>query len=412
MYFIYDLAVHLSALGLKILALFRPKIQRFVTGRKDLWAALDAFLEPGRPRIWMHTASLGEFEQGLPVLEQLGETFPEHQLLVTFFSPSGYEVKKGRLPGVGVFYLPLDTRCNARRFVQAVSPEIALFVKYEVWPNFFRALEKNGTPILMFSALFRPGQAYFQPYGGFLRRTLKKATRIYVQDPASLALLEGIDYGNGALAGDTRLDRVAAIAAAGEPLEFMERFKGQRTCLVAGSTWPEDEAAIVPFLRENLPKEVCVVIAPHQVDEASVTALCNRLGPGTLRYSQFREAEADRATFLVADTIGLLTRIYRYADLAYVGGGFRTGLHNTLEPAVFGIPVMIGPHYDRFREARDLVAAGGILSVNGPAAFAKQASRLLADPDTRERIGQINTSYVEKNRGASVQILNGIRKLL
>lgn len=431
LYFLYDLAVRLASAFLHIPAVFSPKIRSFLRGRRGVKTYLESFREPGRPLIWMHTASLGEYEQGLPVLEQLMAAYPGHQFLVTFFSPSGYEVKKGKVPGAGTCYLPLDTRRNVREFLELARPEIALFVKYEVWPNYFAGLRRRNIPLVLFSARFRERQVFFRWYGGLMRRALQGVRQIYVQDPLSASLLEDIGIGQVAVCGDTRLDRVMEIRGRDNRLDFMEAFVRGRKCLVAGSTWPEDEKAILPFIRSRAGDACCAVIAPHKTDPKTVGDLMKRLGEDAVRYSELTARPATSGTapgasgggtggaglpggknILVVDTIGLLTRIYSYADLAYVGGGFATGLHNTLEPAVFGIPVLIGPQFTGFREAEALVEAGGILPVAGPGEFEETAGQLLENADYRERIGKINRDYIVKNAGASIQILAGVRKLI
>ena len=432
LYFLYDLAVRLASAFLHIPAVFSPKIRSFLGGRRGVKAYLKSFREPNRPLIWMHTASLGEYEQGLPVLEQLIAAYPGHQFLVTFFSPSGYEVKNGKVPGAGTCYLPLDTRRNVREFLDLARPEIALFVKYEVWPNFFAGLSRREIPLILFSARFRERQAFFQWYGGFMRRALRGVRQFYVQDPLSASLLKDIGIDQVAVCGDTRLDRVMEIRSRDNRLGFMEAFVRGRKCLVAGSTWPEDERAILPFIRSRAGADCCAVIAPHKTDSKTVGDLMKRLGADAVTYSGFTARQAATggdppgtsgdmagapgksamANILVVDTIGLLTRIYSYAHLAYVGGGFATGLHNTLEPAVFGIPVLIGPRYSGFREAEALVDAGGILPIAGPGEFEETAGKLLDNGDYRERVGATNRDYIVKNAGASIQILGGIRKLL
>ena len=411
MHFFYDLAVLLSWFALQIIAPFNPRIRQFVRGRKAVMPYLKGQRSNGRKLIWMHTASLGEFEQGLPVLDALQKEYPDHQYLVTFFSPSGYEVKKERLRPNLVTYLPMDTRWNAREFLRLVRPEIALFVKYEVWPGFYREMERQGIPILMISAIFRPRQAYFRWYGGFLRRALRRVSHFYVQDAGSMALLASLGIRQVTVSGDTRFDRVHEILVAREELPFMEAFKGGRTCLVAGSTWPEDEELLVPFINEKR-AGYCFVIAPHKVDPKSVESLRARLEVPVVLYSEREKGDLGKASVLIVDAIGLLTRIYAYGDLAYVGGGFATGLHNTLEPAVYGIPVLIGPGYGKFREAEELVAAGGIGVVHNPEDFRDQAGHLMESAESRNDMGRINARYLEQNRGATDSILAGVRDLL
>lgn len=411
MFFLYNSAVLISWFFLHLAALFNAKIRQFVTGRKKVFPYLEQHRDRDKPLIWIHTASLGEFEQGAPVLDLLCRQYPGHQFLITFFSPSGYEVKKDLLAPHLVTYLPMDTRWNARRFIRLAQPEIALFVKYEVWPGFFRELDDAGIPILLLSAIFRERQAYFKWYGGFLRNALKRVGHFYVQDDLSAELLKTLGIPDITVSGDTRFDRVLEILDKQQDLPFMEEFKGDRTCLVCGSTWPEDHQHLLPFIN-SAEKGQCFVIAPHKTDTKTIEALQKGLQCSTALYSQNPDTNLGEVTVLIVDTIGLLTQIYRYADLAYVGGGFATGLHNTLEPAVFGIPVLIGPRYQKFREAEDLVRAGGIRVVQDTADLASEAGELMANPGLRTALGQVNAGYIAKNKGASHQILSGIRRML
>ncbi len=411
MFVLYDLAVLFSWIFLHLLALFSPKLRQFTTGRKKVLPYLEQHRDPSKPLIWMHAASLGEFEQGAPVLEKLVQQYPGHQFLITFFSPSGYEVKKDRLSPHLVTYLPMDTRSNAREFIRLARPDIALFIKYEVWPGFYRELQREGIPILLFSALFRPGQAYFKWYGGFLRSALRRVSRYYVQDTASARLLKNIGIEQVEVSGDTRFDRVLGILERSGDLPFMETFTRNRTCLVAGSTWPEDHRVLRPFI-EAAPENTCVVIAPHKTDPRTVETLEKELSRPSLRYSEIAGADLQQAGVLILDTIGLLTRVYRYADMAYVGGGFATGLHNTLEPAVYGIPVLIGPGFEGFREAEALVSQGGILVVRDATDFSIKAGELMASEKRRGALGDLNAGYIRKNRGATDAIVAGIRDLL
>ena len=411
MFFLYNLAVLLSWFFLHPAALFNLKIRKFVSGRKQVFPYLNKHRDRSKPLIWIHTASLGEFEQGAPVLDLLKREYPGHQFLVTFFSPSGYEVKKNGLSPDLVTYLPMDTRWNARKFIRLANPEIALFVKYEVWPGFFRELEKSGIPILMLSAIFRRRQIYFKWYGGFLRNALKCVTHFYVQDERSGDLLKDLGLLRYTVSGDTRFDRVLEILDNQQALPFMESFRGDRTCMVSGSTWPEDHEYLLPYIN-SAESGQCFVIAPHKTDTKTVEALQKGIQRNTALYSDLEAANLKEVDVLIVDTIGLLTQIYRYADLAYVGGGFATGLHNTLEPAVFGIPVLIGPRYQGFREAEDLVAAGGIRIVENKMSFAARAGELMADYELRLELGKVNASYIERNKGASNQILEGIRRIL
>jgi 3-deoxy-D-manno-octulosonic-acid transferase len=387
------------------------KIRQFVSGRKKVFSYLKTNRDRQKPLIWIHTASLGEFEQGSPVLDKLRQQYPDHQFLVTFFSPSGYEVKKDRLSPDMVAYLPMDTRWNARKFIRLVQPEIALFVKYEVWPGFFRELDKAGVPILMLSAIFRQRQVYFKWYGGFLRKALRRVTHFYLQDASSAELLADLGIHETTVSGDTRFDRVLEILEHPRDLPFMERFKGGRTCMVCGSTWPEDHQQLLPFINAA-GKDHCFVIAPHKTDTKTVEALQKGIRQPSALYSGRTDTDLEQVSVLIIDTIGLLTQIYRYADLSYVGGGFATGLHNTLEPAVFGVPVLIGPRYQGFREAEELVAAGGVLVVKNAAELNAVAGELMANPRLRGEAGKVNRDYIQENKGASDQIMKGVRRLL
>ena len=411
MFFLYDLAVLLSWFFLHLAALFSLKIRQFVSGRKQVFSYLKANRDWNKPLIWIHTASLGEFEQGAPVLDKLIQEYPDHQFLVTFFSPSGYEVKKDRLSPHLVTYLPMDSRWNARKFIRLAQPDIALFVKYEVWPRFFRELDKTGVPILLLSAIFRRRQVYFKWYGGFLKKALRRVAHFYVQDTRSADLLRELGIQQATVSGDTRFDRVLEILEDPKELPFMENFRGDRTCLVCGSTWPEDHQQLLPFIN-SADKEYCFVIAPHKTDAKTIEALQKEIRQPSALYSRRKDTDLQNVSVLIVDTIGLLTQIYRYAHLAYVGGGFATGLHNTLEPAVYGVPVLIGPGYQGFREAEDLVATGGILVITDAAECASQAGELMANPGLRAKLGKVNKAYIEKNKGASDHILRGIRRLL
>lgn len=413
MRFLYNSVIHLVSILLGIPAIFNPKIRLFVAGRKSVWSYLENYRNPTKKLIWLHAASLGEFEQGLPILEHLQVQHSDFQLLVTFFSPSGYEVKKGKIPGIGMCYLPLDTASNVRRFLKLTHPSLALFVKYEVWPNFFKECHTSGIPLLLISALFKPDQIYFKRYGFFLRKALNHVAHFYVQDQLSASLLQSSGFSNLTISGDTRFDRVLKIKNQDNRLDFMDLFKGDRMCFVAGSTWPEDDKVIAPFIQEQQNnKAFCIVIAPHQTDERSVKKLMLQLGEKAVKLSEANAKMLTAAQVLVVDSIGLLTRIYQYADFAYVGGGFATGLHNTIEPAVFGIPVLIGPDFKGFREAEALVAAGGILSVKNERDFAKEAERFLGNSDLRKQKGHINAEFINSHTGATLTISAGIEKLL
>jgi 3-deoxy-D-manno-octulosonic-acid transferase len=296
-------------------------------------------------------------------------------------------------------------------FLDLVNPRLAIFVKYEIWPNYLLALKRRGIPAILVSAFFKKDQAFFKWYGGFMRRALRHITHFFVQDATSADLLHSIGIDNVSLSGDTRFDRVSEILARDNTLPFMDAFTRGKTCLVAGSTWPQDEAILVPHINDTR-GTLKYVLAPHDINPEHIAALQKSISKKAQLYSAMEEAALPDTQVLIIDTIGLLTRIYSYADIAYVGGGFATGLHNTLEPAVFGIPVLIGPEYHRFREATDLVDKKGLLVVRNISDFDQVVARLLAEPGFRQRTGQVNSRYISENKGASVVIMNYLQELL
>ncbi|MBT8300140.1 MAG: 3-deoxy-D-manno-octulosonic acid transferase [Maribacter sp.] len=411
MNFIYNLIIHITWFHLKIVALFHPKIKLFVQGRRQTYSILKNKIRKENKLIWVHTASLGEFEQGLPIIERLKSTYPNYQLLVTFFSPSGFEVKKNSDVADAVVYLPLDTRKNAKRFLEMVNPSLAIFVKYEIWPNYLKELKEKQVPVLLISAMFRKEQVFFKWYGGIMRKALGTFTHFFVQDNTSVALLEGIKLTNTTISGDTRFDRVAEILERNNKLSFMESFKGNKICFVAGSTWPEDEELIVKFINETQ-KQLKFVLAPHNIKAEHIQSLKKSIAKKVLLYSEIGKNDTSSCQVIIINTVGLLTKIYSYADIAYVGGAFATGLHNTLEPAVFGIPILIGPKYKGFNEAAKLVAKKGILVTTNYDEFTASLDALLDNPDHIKNTGTINSNFVKENIGASVQIMAHIRRLL
>ena len=411
MYFIYNLIVHIAWFHLRIVALFHPKIKLFVEGRKKTFAVLNTAIFKKDQVVWIHVASLGEFEQGLPVIEKLKLVYPSHKILVTFFSPSGYEVKKNTTVADVVTYLPLDSKKNVEEFLALARPKLAIFVKYEIWPNYLRALQKDGTPTLLISAIFKQDQVYFKWYGGFMRKALSSFSHFFVQDKNSEQLLGSINLKNVSISGDTRFDRVSEILERDNSLEFMAQFKQDQLCLVAGSTWPEDEVILIDYINTS-PKPLKYVLAPHNNKVDHIRELKASIAKKTILFSEIQDKNLSSFEVLIVDTIGLLTKIYSYADIAYVGGGFATGLHNTLEPAVFGIPVIIGPNYKGFKEAEDLVDGKGVLVVDNHLDFGHLLNRLMDNPAYLEKTGKINAAYVSQNKGASIQIIDHIRTLL
>ncbi|MDG2289966.1 MAG: glycosyltransferase N-terminal domain-containing protein [Flavobacteriaceae bacterium] len=405
--FLYSLAVSVAKAMTPVVAK-STKTKAFVAGRKALWTQLKG-IPQNKKVVWMHCASLGEYEQGLPVLTALKNNHPEYFYLVTFFSPSGYEVRKNHGIADLVTYLPWDTKADVKRFVALVNPVMALLVKYEFWPNLIRELQRKEVPLYLISGLFRQNQRFFKPWGNSQRKLLREFAHLFVQNEASLKLLQSIGVQQVSVSGDTRFDRVGA---AKEPLAFMDTFVGARKCIVAGSTWPEDEALLLEAIRQT-PKDWCWLIAPHEMHEAKLNHLMAQLPKGSLRYTQNEEATFDGCPVLVLDTVGMLSRCYPYASLAYVGGGMGTsGLHNILEPAAEGVPIVIGKNYDTFPEAKDLIDLGGVISVATADACSKQLSILQENDALREEKGSTNKNYVRTNQGATAKTLSLLNQRL
>lgn len=401
MAFLYSLAVAVAKAMTPVVAK-SAKTKAFVAGRKALWTQLKG-IPQNKKVVWMHCASLGEYEQGLPVLTALKNNHPEYFYLVTFFSPSGYEVRKNHGIADLATYLPWDTKADVKRFIALVNPVMALLVKYEFWPNLIRELQRKEVPLYLIAGLFRQNQRFFKPWGNGQRKLLREFAHLFVQNEASLKLLQSIGVQQVSVSGDTRFDRVGA---AKQPLAFMDTFVGARKCIVAGSTWPEDKAILLEAIRHT-PKDWCWLIAPHEMHEAKLNHLMARLPKGSLRYTQYEEEAFNGCPVLVLDTVGMLSRCYPYASLAYVGGGMGTsGLHNILEPAAEGVPIVIGKNYDTFPEAKDLIALGGVVSVATADACSKQLSILQENDALREEKGSTNKNYVRTNQGATAKTLS------
>lgn len=409
---LYTILIIITGVVLRIIALFNKKIRLFVLGRKTVFETLSGAIGKTDKVIWMHAASLGEFEQGLPVIKKLKKEKPDHKILVTFFSPSGYEVKKHSPEADCIVYLPLDTRKNARKFLELAHPELALFIKYEFWPNYLNALQKRNTPVFLVSGVFRKEHIFFKSYGGFMRKQLNCFTHFFVQEEHSQKLLHTIGLSNVTLSGDTRFDRVSETLQSDNTLPFIEAFLGDKPCVVIGSSWPEDEALFVPFINQHK-GDTKFIIAPHLVKTASVAALKKKITRKSLLFSEKEGKSLPDYDVLIINTIGLLTKIYRYATCAYVGGGMGTrGLHNILEAVVFGIPVIIGKNYTKFNEAVTLIALGGVVSVKDEEELTLAFHRFIWDNDSRMQAGAVNAAYIREQRGSTEKIAAHILSLL
>jgi len=402
MRFLYSVGIRAYGLGILIWSIFNDKAKQWIRGRKNWKSNLKNSDIKGA--IWIHCASLGEFEQGRPVLEEIKKRNPEKKILLTFFSPSGYEVRKNYPLADYVCYLPLDTVQNARQFLKIVNPELAVFVKYEIWHNFYRELSKSETAHYIISAIFRKDQVYFKSYGSWFRKALKGVTRIFTQDQKSLELLREHAIENSEYTGDTRFDRVFEISRKSEKLPLAESFTSGKLTIVAGSTWPLDEKYLSEALKNF--NDIKLIIAPHLVDEKHIDSI-RKLFPGSLLWSESKIAKDDSNT-LIIDKIGLLSSLYASGNIAYIGGGFGAGIHNTLEPACFGLPVIFGPKYSKFKEAKDLISAGAAFSISNVSDLKEQIQELISSAEKRKSSGNESRSYVEKNRGATEKILRQI----
>lgn len=404
MFVLYNLLVIVAGFFLGVAALWSKKLKLFVAGRKTVFQTLQQQIAATDQTIWFHAASLGEYEQGLPVMEKVREKYPKHKIILTFFSPSGYEVRKNNTVADVTVYLPLDTAANARRFLQLTHPDLVFFIKYEYWPNYLNELKKANIPTYLISGIFREKQMFFKWYGGFYRKALDTFTHFFVQNATSKDLLGQLSKTNVTISGDTRFDRVAAILEKDNTLDFIASFKNNTTTVVIGSSWPKDEELLVPYI--NASSGVKFIIAPHNIKETQILSLRNAINKKTVLFSEKDGKNLPDFDVFLIDTIGILTKIYSYADIAYVGGGFgHPGVHNILEPATFGVPIVIGPNYSHFAEATALVNAGGCLSIDDQKKLDDILDRLVQNEDERHEKGHICSTFVQMNKGATPTIL-------
>jgi len=399
----YNLVIYLYLSGVALASLFDKKIKKMWRGEREAFKVLGEKIEPGARYVWFHAASLGEFEQGRPIMERLRSEHPELKILLTFFSPSGYEVRKNYGGADIICYLPLDTPLNARRFVRLVQPCMAFFIKYEFWWNYLEQLHKRGIPVYSVSSIFRSRQIFFRWYGHHYRQVLKCFTKFFVQNEVSRGLLATLGITNVAVTGDTRFDRVLSIKAQARELPVVEAFKQGHNVLVAGSSWPPDEDIIIPFFNRH--KDWKLIIAPHVIGEDHLAQILSKLEMKAVRYTQTTPEEARDAGCLIIDCFGLLSSIYRYGEAAYVGGGFGVGIHNVLEAAVWGVPVIFGPNNKRFQEAQGLLASGGGIEISSYDDFRCVMERLMTNSDSLDKCSREAAAYVEDKAGATDAIL-------
>jgi 3-deoxy-D-manno-octulosonic-acid transferase len=428
---IYNFFIRLYVLGIHIASTWNPKAKEWVDGRKNLFEELQGKICADEKLIWFHCASAGEFEQGKPVIEELKKLHPSYKILVSFFSPSGYNAAKKYPHADIITYLPPDTKKNAKRFVELVKPELVVFVKYEYWYHHLSAVAFHHIPLIMVSAIFRKDQLFFKWYGKFYKQMLFLFRQIFVQDENSLELLKANNIHHCSLSGDTRFDRVKKIADKFSEVPLLREFIGESQVIVAGSTWDMDEEILASYAKNH---PVKIVIAPHEIKKDHILNL-QKIFPDCVRYSELKNSISDKeiettsiwnsinkqqekdlqkklanAKTLIIDGIGMLSKLYYYATITYVGGGFKIGIHNTLEAVVYGKPVLFGPKYQKFKEARDLIAAGGAFSITNSEELKIKMDHLLNDPEQLFAAGNVAKNYVEENTGATQKIIQYIQE--
>lgn len=383
-----------------------PKAGKLTKGQKEIFPYLEKTLDKNGGYIWIHASSLGEFEQGRPLIETIRRTYPERKILLTFFSPSGYEVRKNYNQVDAVCYLPFDLPGNVRRFLDLVKPQSAIFIKYEFWANYLTELKKRDIPTYIISAIFRPKQIFFRFYGGYFRKMLHCFTRLYVQDENSRKLLDSIGVRNVSVVGDTRFDRVVEISNSTDPNPLLERFVGEKFVWVGGSTWPKDEEIILDYFNRH--PEQKLILAPHEIHEEHLQSIIARLKRPYLRYTQATEANVADADCLIIDCFGLLSSLYLYGKLAYIGGGFGVGIHNIAEAAVYSIPVIFGPNYHRFKEAINLIDNGGAFPIHDAASFESTIENFISNREALAQAGKSAGDYIKSHSGATAVIFKEI----
>lgn len=407
----YSLLIHFYAFIVALISPFHRKARRMRLGQWKTNACLRDKIDPEAQYIWFHAASLGEFEQGRPMMEKIRKEHPEYKILLTFFSPSGYEVRKNYNGADVICYLPFDTPYRVRKFLQLARPRMAIFIKYEFWGNYLHELKKRGVPVYIISAIFRPDQLFFQWYGKPYRQMLHCFDHLFVQDERSKKLLAEYGIRNVTVTGDTRFDRVLDVRGMARELPLVEKFvrsnRSEKTLtLIAGSSWPEDEAIFIPYFHRH--PEMKLIIAPHEIHREHLAHIESMLKRPSIRLSEAHEEDLATKDCLIIDSFGLLSSIYRYGEIAYIGGGFGAGIHNTLEAAVYGIPVLFGPKYHKFKEAKELIAVGGGVSVADAGAFTRQMDEWRTDGAALEAAGKAAGHFVNRHAGATEMILKEI----
>jgi 3-deoxy-D-manno-octulosonic-acid transferase len=405
---LYNISIFFYSILIRLTAPFNIKARQIRKGRSEVFSGIQEKIKYDKPIIWIHCSSLGEFEQGRPVIEAIKKQNPEYRIFLTFFSPSGYEIRKNYELADFIFYLPADTKRNARKLIDLVRPEIVFFVKYEFWYHYLNELKQRNIPVYLFSAIFREEQLFFKnsPWGKWYRKMLFSFNHFFVQDNQSVDLLHSVGIKNVTKAGDTRFDRVAEIALRGKKIPLIEIFKGNKLLVVAGSTWKPDEELLVQYIHDH--PETKFILAPHETKKANIERLLNQLKTTVICYTEATEESVLNKQVMIVDTIGILSSIYQYADLAYIGGGFGVGIHNTLEAAIFGMPIVFGPNYLKFNEATSMVKLGIALPIINYSKLEPILGDLLLNAEKRAIIKSECMNFTKQNIGATQLILNKV----
>ena len=408
---LYDLLINIFQLHLHVLKYFNKTVFNFLIKRKKIFKKLKSNISKNEKYIWIHVASLGEYEQGLPVFKKIKSLYKDHKIVLSFFSSSGYDLRKNNPISDLTVYLPIDTSYNAKRFINLINPEIAVFVKYEFWPNFLKYLKKNNTPTYLLAGVFRKNHWFFKPYGFWMRNNLKTFNHFFVQNNDSKNILKKYNFNNCSVMGDSRFERVLELPNQENKIKYLNKFKKSKQCFVAGSTWNEDDEIIIKFINSYKENDICFIIAPHQIDLNKINKAKSFIKKKSILMSELNRDNASENSVIFIDSIGLLTSVYSYADIGYVGGGMgNTGLHNTLEPAVFKIPVIVGKNFEKFHEVSELINLKGFISIKNYHTFKTELIDLINNKKTRDKMGQINYKYILNKIGASEKVITYLKQ--
>ncbi len=402
---IYSIAIRFYGFCICSASLFNNKAKQWITGRRGQWEKININLAKQENTVWFHCSSLGEFEQGRPVIEEYKKHNPNAFIVLTFFSPSGYEIRKNYENADLILYLPLDIKKNVNKFLDLIKPKFAVFVKYEFWYNYLHQLWLRNIPLFLISANFREDQWFFKSYGRSFRKMLGYFSHIFVQNEQSLKILKRHSIENVTIAGDTRVDRVYQISNEVKENSVIEKFKNQKILLVAGSSWKKDEEILIKYINES-GNNLKWIIAPHEIKKENILRIQKSITRPSVKYSTFKEKQDSNAEVLIIDNIGMLSSLYKYGDIAYIGGGFGKGIHNILEPATFGIPVIFGPNYKKFHEACELRKQGGAIPVSNFSDLEKTLNELVNNDEVRQKAANISKQYIKNNLGSAQLIVD------